>query len=331
MKNYNFEPVSKELQTECIERMILARTSLMLSKPFFGVLASRLLPVPNNTWCRTMAVDGKHLYYNVEFVMGIQDQSKRDEYAQALREKIPDITDEQVEASLNGLTDQNLVAVICHEILHCAYDHFLRRGMRDPKLFNIAADYAINQILVRENIGKIQDTWLYDKKYDGMTAEEIYTSIWDEIKDKQPEEGDGTPQDSSGGNEGKGEFRGTFGGTVDQHDIPQQEGESDETTAEQRKQYMEEFKSAMMNAARADGAPAEIRGMIQDFKEPKIDWRSKLHRCLRSWLKSDTTFSNPRRSSWSYGFGSSGSFYGCPIFPGMKPDEDIGCFRKYQY
>lgn len=328
--------VSSEVLKECINRMILARTSLMLGHPFFGVLASRLRPVPNNTWCRTMAVDGKHLFYNVEFVMGLQDQSKREEYAAKLRAAIPDITDEQVESSLNGLSDQNLIAVICHEILHCAYDHFLRRGNRDPKAWNIAADYAINQIIVRDKIGQIQDSWLFDKKFDGMTAEEIYAILLEEAqKNKGDGEGDGDGdgddgqgQGQGGSGPGKGEFRGTFGGgTVDQHDIPDEgkatDAEGNPIDGDKRREYMEDFKTAMMNAARAGNAPAEIQRMIKDFQEPKIDWRSKLHRTLRSWMKSDASFTNPNRRSWSTGFGTTGTFYGNPIFPGLKPDEDI--------
>ncbi|AXC39398.1 UNVERIFIED_ORG: hypothetical protein [Escherichia phage CMSTMSU] len=220
-----------------------------------------------------------------------------------------------------GLTDENLIAVICHEILHCAYDHFLRRGMRDPQRYNRAADYAINQILVRDKIGKIQSQWLYDKKYDGMTAEEIYNILEEEDKQDQDGEGEGNPQAGSG--EGEGKSRGTFGDikdgkgkgtTIDQHDVPQ-EGQEGGSSEKQKRDYMDDFKTAMMNAARAGGTPAEIARMINNFKEPKIDWRSKLHRTLRSWLKSDATYQNPNRRSWGAGFGSSGSFYGNPIFP----------------
>lgn len=320
---------------ECRDRLILARTSLMLTFPFFGVLASRLRPVPNDTWCRTMAVDGKHLYYNVEFVMGLQNQEDRAAYEQALKESIDDVSTEQINDILNGLSDSNLIAVLCHEILHCAYDHFLRRGMRDPKLYNKAADYAINQILVRDKIGQIQSSWLYDKKYDGMTAEEIYKLLEDEEKKEQQNgdgdgDGDGKDGDDDGdGNsqsKGKGKKKksGGKGGTIDQHDVPQEAGNGDDgLTDAQRREYMEDFKTAMMNAARAGGTPAEIARMIDSFKAPKIDWRSKLQRTLRSYLKSDVIFSNPSRRSWSAGFGGTGSFYGNPIFPGLKPDDDI--------
>lgn len=334
-QKFKFEEVSASVQKECQDRLILARTSLMLTKPFFGVLASRLRPVPNNTWCRTLAVDGKHLFYNVEFVMGIQDPLKKDAYEAAMREAHPEITDEQLKEMTEGLTDENLIAVICHEILHCAYDHFLRRGMRDPQRYNRAADYAINQILVREKIGKIQNGWLYDPKYDGMTAEEIYNILLEEDEKQEQQEGEGEGQPQQGGSgQGEGRSRGTFGDladgkgkgtpkgtTIDQHDVPQDGdgGQSDE----KKREYMDDFKTAMMNAARAGGTPAEIERMINNFKAPKIDWRAKLQRTLRSWLKSDATYQNPNRRSWGAGFGSNGSFYGNPIFPGMKPDDDI--------
>ena len=331
--------LSPEILQECNERLILARTSLMLTHPFFGVLASRLRPVPNDTWCRTMAVDGKHLYYNVEFVMGVQNPDDREKYEEALKEALDDVSTEQINDILNGLSDSNLIAVLCHEILHCAYDHFLRRGMRDPKLYNKAADYAINQILVRDKIGQIQSSWLFDQKFDGMTAEEIYKLLEEEEK-KEQEEGDGDGEDGDGGESSdkdgdgdqdsnssgkpskkKGKGKGGKGSTIDQHDIPQEaNGEADEAT---RREYMEDFKTAMMNAARAGGTPAEIARMIDSFKAPKIDWRSKLQRTLRSYIKNDVIYTNPNRRSWSTGFGHTGSFYGSPIFPGLKPDDDI--------
>lgn len=326
MSDFKFEEPSVELQRECQNRMIIARTALMLTHQFFGVLASRLRPVANNTWCRTMAVDGKHLFYNVEFVMGVQDPAKKDMYKEAIREKLPDVTEEQLEAMTNGLTNENIIAVICHEILHCAYDHFLRRGMRDPRRFNRAADYAINQIIDRDGIGKLPDGCLLDKKFENMTAEEIYLLL-----EEEEQQGQGQQQKQQGGSgDGQGQSRGTMGdlangspkgSTIDQHDVPQDgENGSDEET---RKGYMDDFKQAMMNAARAGGTPAEIARMIKNFKEPKIDWRSKLQRTLRSWLKSDATYQTPSRRSWSTGFGAKGSFYGSPIYPGMKPDEDI--------
>ena len=43
--------------------------------------------------------------------------------------------------------------VIAHEILHCVFDHFTRREDRDPRLYNIACDYIVNNLLIRDRIG----------------------------------------------------------------------------------------------------------------------------------------------------------------------------------
>ena len=156
--------VSEAYQKECEEKIIIARTAMIMNCPFFGILFSRLKLVPNNTWCRTLAVDGKHLFYNVEFIMGVEDPVRRKEYEDKLKTAIDDITQEQINDALNGLTDKNLIAAVCHEILHCAYNHFLRRGTRDPKKWNKAADYAINQIIKRDSdLGEIKKSWLFEK------------------------------------------------------------------------------------------------------------------------------------------------------------------------
>lgn len=306
--------VSKEYQEACEERIIIARTAMVMNCPFFGILAARLELVPNNTWCRTLAVDGKHLFYNTEFIMGIEDKARRQEYEDMLNGAITDLTPEQINDALNGLTDKNLIAAVCHEILHCAYNHFLRRGTRDPKKWNKAADYAINQIIDREPnkmMGEIKKSWLFDKDFDGMPAEEIYIILENE--------------EAAGGGAPGGKQR---GGSLDQHDTPEDnhsdsdDGDEDERpqySQEELEEFMEDFKDAMINAAMVAGnVPAEIRRMIDDFKEPKIDWRTKLNRTIRSLIKNDVSYMMPNRRSWSNGIG-----YGMPIFPGLKPDQDI--------
>lgn len=304
--------VSKEYSAACYERIILARTKMIMECPFFGILAARLKLVENNTWCRTLAVDGKHLYYNVEFVMGIEDPSRRAEYEQLLIDSIDGITPKQIDEAINGLSDNNLIAGFIHEILHCAYNHFQRLGTRDRRKFNRAADYAINQIIKRDSkLGEIGQSWLYDPKYNGMAAEEIYNLLEDE-------EGAGGSGKGSGGGAGTG-----AGGTLDQHDIPQEGESAPEFTDEERAKFMEDFKDAMVNAAMAHGAPPEIRAMIDEYKNPTIDWRTMLNKTLRSLIKNDLSYMRPSRRSWSTGFGTTGSYYNSPIFPGLQPDNDI--------
>ena len=49
---------------------------------------------------------------------------------------------------IDSLTPKEAEFLFGHEVLHNVFEHMLVRiGDRDPQLWNIAADYAVNQIL----------------------------------------------------------------------------------------------------------------------------------------------------------------------------------------
>ena len=69
---------------------------------------------------------------------------------------------------------QEIEAVLIHEALHVVFEHPLRRGNRNHKLWNIACDYAINSYIVYDLRLSLPDGGLLDRKYHGMSAEQIY-------------------------------------------------------------------------------------------------------------------------------------------------------------
>jgi len=91
-------------------------------------------------------------------------------------------------------SDAAIRFVLCHEILHCVGDHMTRRGNRNPLLWNYAADYAINPIL-NEEVVPGQFEWpkqpdgsrmgLFEEKYVGMRAEDIYDLIKEDIEQQK--------------------------------------------------------------------------------------------------------------------------------------------------
>ena len=130
--------VTKELRDEVKDRIIVARVGLLLRHPFFGNMATRLILKEATDWCPTAATDGRHLFYSVPFFA--------------------------------KMTNKEIEFVIAHEILHCVFDHMTRREDRDPQIHNIAADYIVNNTLVRDRIGdKPKDIPIFqDFKYDGL-------------------------------------------------------------------------------------------------------------------------------------------------------------------
>lgn len=133
------------------DKVIRARTNLLISNGFFGFLAMQLRLV-ETTEMPTAAVDGVSMYYNPDFVM--------------------------------ELTEPELEFVVAHEVMHCCFSHMTRRGSRDPVGWNVAGDFSINLDLQEAGFTLIDRPIkgkpfkvLIDVKYKGMTTEEIYESL----------------------------------------------------------------------------------------------------------------------------------------------------------
>ena len=286
-----FEP--KELTAEelavmdkdVMDKIIVARVGLLLRHPFFGNMATRLQIKNCNGWCPTAATDGRNLYYNTQF--------------------------------FNILSEKQIEFVIAHEILHCVFDHISRREDRDPMLYNIASDYIVNNLLIREGIGeKVKQIPIFtDYKYDNWTSEEVY----DDLHQQAEQKGD--------------EYLDKLGKLLDEHvdweatSVPSAQGEGDtdtegESTAppkiskDEMKKIRDEVKEAVMQAAQAAGAgnvPAQIQRMIKELTEPKMNWKEILQSQIQSTIRNDYTFSRPSRKGWHTG----------AVLPGMNFDESI--------
>ena len=266
-------PTDPKVDRAVREKLITARVGLLLKASFFGNLATRLKLVNADEWCTTAATDGRHFYYNSRFI-------------EMLRPK-------------------EIEFLFGHEVLHCVYDHFGRRGDRDPQLFNIANDFAVNADLIEHRVGEKITTvpCLFDPKYKGMSSEEIYDDLFKNAKkislqdliDKMLDEhldGEGDEEDGEGNGRPK-------------------------LSEQERQQIRDEIKEAMLAAAATvDGAgniPAGVKRLIQDLTEPKMNWRELLRMQLESTIKSDYTWMRASRKGWHMD----------AVMPGMKLDPMI--------
>jgi predicted metal-dependent peptidase len=272
-----------EMRVEVLDRIVVARVGLLLRHPFFGNMATRLRIQAADDWLPTAAVDGRNLYFNTQF--------------------------------FNAMTNKEIEFVIAHEILHCVFDHLGRRADRVPMLHNIAADYIVNNLLVRDRIGeipKLVDCY-QDFKYDGWTSEEVYDELFEEAKERGEEflkelgelldehldlEGDGSEESNNNGDQdGNNSKRPKY-------------------SKEELQKIRDEIKEGMMQAAQAAGAgntPAEIQRMIKELTEPKMNWRELLRQQIQSTVRNDYTFARPSRKAWHTG----------AVLPGMNFDETI--------
>lgn len=253
------------------KRIVKSRIKMLVNASFFGELATRLKIQKAGDWLPTAATDGKHLYFNEQF--------------------------------LDTLDDEELTFVICHEVLHCAYEHMFRRGSRDPHLWNVAADFVINLEIADAKIGKMPKVGLIDEKYRGLTSNEVY----DLLVQEQEEKGDQGYKtldihiDPNCGSNGDGD--GVSG------PIPISEEEAKELANTIRQAVIEAAKNA--NSSGAGNIPGGVKRLVKELLEPEMDWRQLLQAELPSLFKDDFTFNRyNKKSSSSGGFILPGQDYG---------------------
>jgi predicted metal-dependent peptidase len=134
------------INEEAKHKITKARIALISEQPFFGALALRLLMVEDNS-IPTLAVDGKSVFYNAEFV--------------------------------NSLSHSLTKSALAHEVGHCIFEHIARRGDRNPQKWNRAGDYVINAMLKNSGF-ELGDGWLHNAAWSDMTSDHIYTLLPDD-------------------------------------------------------------------------------------------------------------------------------------------------------
>jgi predicted metal-dependent peptidase len=81
-----------------------------------------------------------------------------------------------------GLDEEETRFVMAHELLHVGLRHDVRCQGRDPFLWNIAADFVINEWLVEMGVGTMPRGVLFDPELKGLSAEAIYDRIVTDIR-----------------------------------------------------------------------------------------------------------------------------------------------------
>ena len=270
-------PTDPRVDREVREMLVTARVGMLLRASFFGNLATRLKLINADEWCATAATDGRNFYYNSRFI--------------------------------KLLKPREIEFLFGHEVLHCVYDHFGRRGNRNPQLFNIANDYCVNSDLKRHRVGEFITSvpCLYDAKFDGKSSEEIYDILYenaekislqdliDRVLDEHLDDGDGDG-DGDDGEDGR--------------------SRRPRISAQERQQIRDEIKEALLSAAQtcdAGNLPAGVKRLLQDLTEPRMDWRELLRMQLESTIKSDYTWLRSSRKGWHVD----------AVMPGMKTTDMI--------
>lgn len=239
------------------KRLTKARTVLVLNSPFFGLLAIRmkLIEAP---WIVTAGTDGKGFFYNPWYIAALSDEE------------------------LRGLWG--------HEVLHCTNGHLWRKGNRDHRKFNIAADYAIDVILSDSGLKVPQP--LVNPAWKGKSMEQIYNLL-----PEQPKQGGGKGQGQGGA--GDGQSSGQQDGSGDPRApgyTPSKDVLLDPDSAD-AKQQEAEWQEATIQAAKIAKSqgklPSNLETLITEWVQPRVDWKSVLRKLLQQTAAADFTWRKP--------------------------------------
>lgn len=225
-------------------KLAKAKTALILEHPFVGSIALSM-PFEFDDSIPTAATNGKRVKFNPKFV--------------------------------EELTDEELKFLVAHECFHPMLEHNYRRGSRQVRRWNMAADYVINKLLIDEGIGKMPKVGLYDPNIyaaGGGTSEGIYDIL--------PEQNEAAGTD----------------GLLDNC-------EDGEGSPAEQAQAMAEWKVKVAQAAQAakmmGKLSAGLRRFVDEVLQPRVDWRDVLYRFLVKCRNDERSFARFNRRFVSQG------------------------------
>ena len=230
-----------------MDKFRAARIEMIRFYVFFGSIAMSMGLVEDENLPHAAGVDGKNIYFN------------------------PNMTE--------SWKFGEVVAVLCHEVLHVILLHHLRRGQRDPRRWNIACDHVINlelqkqfQQLKKAGVPPRLPTGCYaDPQYMGMNAEEVYNKLPDE------------PEGSGGSGEG---FDVVIDGTA---------GMSEDQIKREEAKIRANVKNAAALATKAGQMSDSLKQLIEAVCEPKANWRAIIRDYLTAKAETDYNWAMPHQ------------------------------------
>ena len=250
-----------------------ARLQLMLNHPYMASAVTRFPLVQRSLeeGIGTMATDGYRIYANPVFC-----------------EKI---------------TEDELLGVLAHELMHNLLGHLEREQGRDPGKWNVAIDHATNLLLEEMNFS-MPDPKCCERRYHGLTAEEIYKMLpthdesknWDLHLD--PGKGSENPCGTKDLQEEEHEDSGEGNGEDAEPEIP---------TRLELKRIREGLQREMLREikelSRAGRLPGNLPGLLkQEIDQAgaaQIPWQDLLSRFMGGLRRSDfRSFPFNKRHIW---------------------------------
>lgn len=283
-------------------KLSAACTRLILDKPFLGALVLRLpMYEADAKWCPTTATDARAFYYNPQYI--------------------------------DALDVEQTQFVLAHEALHCALSHFMRREHRIKARWDLACDFAINPLLVKDNL-KPPPGVMIMAQYADMTAEEIYPLIeeadqqtmdrhlYDDLNDEGKNDAGSSgasppqqePQQEPQQQTPKSEQQGNKPRTQQAKQGQDKGGAQPPPLSDQEReqlgvQWRQRLAGAAQQAMQAGKMDAAMARMVDHLLQPVLPWRMLLARYMSATGRDDYSYVRPSRRE------------GTALFPSLRSSQ----------
>jgi len=233
--------------------LVKAKSQLTIRHPYFGMLASRLKHEPSEE-LSSYASNGVRFVYNPAF--------------------------------MQACNIDEVMFILTNSVMHHVLSHQQRRLNRRGSLWQLATDYAINNLLQNSGL-HIPQGANYNEEYKGMYAEEIYKILKEEhfcgISDAFDDENEALLSDDSG----------SFSNLENIEDDLDPENESNWEYASSVAKEVANRKSAM---------PSGMDRLAEKVKSNDVDWRFELYNAVNRHMRNNYAFMPPNKKHIYRGF-----------------------------
>jgi predicted metal-dependent peptidase len=234
--------------------IIKAKSQLTLKHPYFGMLASRLKHERKDE-IRGYASNGKRFLYNEEYI------SKR--------------------------SIEELMFIFTNAVMHHILAHQQRRLARKGSLWQLATDFAINNLLHNSGLFIPQGA-NFNEDYNGMYAEEIYDTLKEEY--------------FSGLGDAFDEEAETPNAVDEPESFSNLQNIEEELDPETESQWEYAASVAKEVAQRKSAMPSGLDRLAKKIKSNNVDWRFELYNAINRHMRNNYAFMPPNKKHIYRGF-----------------------------
>jgi predicted metal-dependent peptidase len=217
------------------ENLSKAKAKLLVNYPAFGFIVAKMQFRADDT-IQNFKSDGKKFLYNDTFLATCNQEA--------------------------------LQFVLSHAALHTILRHTQRQHKRTPFLWQLATDYAISSMLKQSGLS-VPDFAVYQERFDGMYAEEIYAILQEETNHQEEVDNTSTPQNLQ----------------EDHHPTHEQE----------LQEYMEEKFIQKLLQENFETLPQAVQRFIKPKPKATICWKHLLRNAIITHAKEDYVLYPPAK------------------------------------